>query len=113
MKKLSVEDLYMHKACKDCPFRKHSIICNLGENRAKQIVRDLSSEGFVCHNTTGVKGNKENRKQCAGSMIMSIKQQSPNVFVDLYRRMFQTEPKLLDMEDIVSNEQEFIKIQSK
>jgi len=112
MKDKTVEDLYMHKPCKDCPFRKNTTICNLGEKRAKQIVGDLPIDGFVCHQTTGVLGNKEDRKQCAGSMILSIKQHTPNPFVDLYRRIFQTEPKLLDMEDIVSNEQEFIKMQS-
>lgn len=112
MNKTSVEELYMHKPCKDCPFRKHSVICNLGENRAKQIVGDLPFETFVCHNTTGVKGNKENRKTCAGSMAMSIKQNTPHIFVDMYKFMFGKLPTLTDMNSIVDSEREFIEIQS-
>lgn len=108
-----IDKLYMHKPCKNCPFRKHNGINCLGKSRAIQISTDLKTEGFVCHETTGVLENNTNgRKQCAGSMIMSIKQNTPNIFVDTYTSMFKEQPKLSQQESVVDNEQEFIKIQA-
>lgn len=111
----SVEDTYMHKPCPNCPFRKKNGITCLGKNRATSIIKALQKEGFDCHETTGVKhdGNKKtNRRQCAGSMILSIKSDKPNLFVGTYVAMFGKQPELTGFDDIVNNEQEFIKIQS-
>lgn len=51
--------------CKDCPFRKDSLKGWLGSERAKEIAE---SDSFVCHKTT--KGKTEDRKQCAGHMLL-------------------------------------------
>ena len=108
-----VEGLYQHKPCKNCPFRKQDGITCLGKNRAIQIVDDLEKDGFVCHETTGVTGNiPSHRRQCAGSMILSIKENKPSCFVKLYQGMFNKQPKLSNFDIIVESFEDFVKIQS-
>lgn len=51
--------------CKNCPFRKDSLKGWLGKERMTEI---LESDSFVCHKTT--KGTLNERKQCAGFMII-------------------------------------------
>lgn len=55
----------MQSPCKDCPFRKDTLKGWLGAERMKEI---LAQTSFVCHKTT--RGENEDRKQCAGHMII-------------------------------------------
>lgn len=109
----SVEDLYMHKPCPKCPFRKNDGILCLGKERAKQILHGNKDEGFVCHETTGVlHNNPSHRRQCAGAMILSLKTKKPNIFVTTYVTMFGKQPDLRGAAEIVDSEEEFITLQT-
>ena len=55
----------MQSPCNNCPFRKDSLKGWLGSERMTEI---LESDSFVCHKTT--KGTLQERKQCAGFMII-------------------------------------------
>ena len=53
------------RPCKKCPFRKDTLRGWLGADRMEEI---LSSDTFVCHETTH--GKTCERLQCAGHMLI-------------------------------------------
>lgn len=57
------------KPCANCPFRKDCRKGWLGKNRSEGIAEQ---ESFVCHKTVDYseEDNQEQRKQCAGFMLM-------------------------------------------
>ena len=63
----------MNQPCKDCPFRKDTLVGWLGEGRVSDI---LNQRSFVCHKKTDL--------QCAGHMLIKG---SENDFVALAERM--------------------------
>lgn len=70
---------YVPRPCNNCPFRRDTLAGWLGSERMLGI---LESGSFVCHKTT--QGNPEDRRQCAGHMIMKGKE---NDFVRLAGRL--------------------------
>lgn len=114
----SVDKMYMHKPCGNCPFRKDlKGISTLGNKRAKEIVEQNKVDGFVCHKTVDYSlDNGEvdrKRKQCAGAMILARKTNSPQPFLNLYEFHFNTKIDLKGDDLIVDSEDEFIEKQSK
>ncbi len=63
----------MKHPCKDCPFRKDTMLGWLGEKRMTQI---LDAKSFVCHKHTDL--------QCAGHMLIKGEE---NDFVKLASRL--------------------------
>ena len=55
----------MHTPCSQCPFRKDCLKGWLGASRMQEI---LTQDKFCCHKTTF--GKEEDRKQCAGHMLL-------------------------------------------
>lgn len=64
---------HIKKPCRDCPFRKDTLLGGLGEERAVEILR---ADSFVCHKKTDM--------QCAGHMLINGEQ---NAFVRLAARL--------------------------
>lgn len=69
----------MKSPCKDCPFRKNIHKGWLGKERMTEIVE---ADSFVCHKTTH--STLEDRKQCAGHMILK---KGENSYVRLANNM--------------------------
>lgn len=106
----------MKSPCPDCPFRKQNGINCLGKKRAEEITQQIPEYGFVCHKTVDYSkedGEEDrNRKQCAVSMILSIKTNTPNPFIQLHERLIGVKPELLNQDLIVDSFDEFIKLQT-
>ena len=61
------------KTCKECPFKKTTLKGWLGKKRASEICDKITNDNsFHCHET--IFGKKENRKICAGAIILSEKE---------------------------------------
>lgn len=109
-------NFHMKKPCNNCPFLKKDGINSLGARRAKEIIDQVEEYGFVCHKT--VDYSLENgevdssRKQCAGSMILSTKSNTFNPYINLHKKLLNSEPELSKQEYVVDTEEEFIKIQT-
>ena len=110
--KKQVDKLYQHRPCNDCLFRKKNGITQLGEAKAKQIIKGNLTHGFVCHKTTEVSGKGLNRKQCAGAVLIARKENEMNMFEVAYRSTFKCKLGVSNKEDIVDSYKEFIEIQS-
>lgn len=103
---------YMNRPCGNCPFRKDSQgIKRLGVERAKELLKDNETDGFVCHKTAYKDGERK-RKQCAGAMILSKKTNTFQPFAHLYESVFGEEIPLSGHELIVDTAEEFINEQS-
>lgn len=74
----------MKKPCANCPFRKDSCKGWLGKERMTEI---LNADSFVCHKTVNHELDKDmdnDRKQCAGFMLIKGEESS---FVKLAKLM--------------------------
>ena len=104
------------KPCNQCPFlKKDGIILN--KERAQEIIEQVQNDGFVCHKTVDYsieQGQPDSkRKQCGGSLILSIKEDLPNPFIRLHRILHKGSfPELSGQELIADTVDEFIKIHS-
>ena len=85
--------------CADCPFRRDSLHGWLGEDRAREIIRDtvLSDAPFFCHKTTGAGQWSEDGDQyqasgaeqvCAGMLHLEHKCNAGGNFSVRLARMF-------------------------
>jgi len=93
----------MKKPCKNCPFRKDSLQGWLGKERATEIAQ---TDTFVCHKTVDYseENKMEQRKQCAGFMLMQKEKSSAVRFAKILRLDLQ-----LSGDDLVfENEKQFI-----
>lgn len=100
---------YQKSPCKECPFRKSGGVSHLGKKRAEEIIIQNENLGFVCHKTTN--GKTEERRQCAGAMILARKEYQKQPFLNLYESMF-GEMDLRNEDEIVDSYEEFINNQS-
>lgn len=111
MKKSDVP--YLSKPCNQCPFRKDDKgIKFLGEKKAKDILEQNKTIGFICHKTasTEIDNNPtEKRRQCAGALILAKKENTFQPFADLYNQVFNEDIPLFDEDLIVDSSEEFVK----
>jgi len=110
-----MKNFHRKEVCDQCPFRKEGGVGHLGAKRAKEIIDQNKTEGFVCHKT--VDYDKEQgeidpqRRQCAGAMILAQKTKSGQPYIQLHLALL-GKLKLSGQELVVDTEEEFIKKQS-